>query len=891
MFFNKSIEETLNELGSNVTTGLSQKETELKREKYGLNQLETKKPKTVLAMFFAQLNDILIYILLAAAVISAVLGETSDAVIIAIVIFINATVGIIQESKAEKALDALKKLSTPKAVVKRDGMLSEIPSKEVVPGDIIIIDAGRYVPCDLRLLETANLKIEESTLTGESVPVDKDALLVLTGDDIPLGDQKNMLFMSTLATYGRGVGIAVATGMNTEIGKIAKMLDEKVDTETPLQKKLAELGKFLGIGALAICALMFIVGVLQKRDMFEMLLTAISLAVAAIPEGLPAIVTIVLAMGVQKMIKEKAIVRKLPAVETLGSVNIICSDKTGTLTQNKMTITKFYADGNLRNIDTLAIDDDQHELLLENLILCNDATYSESSKTGDPTEIALLVAGVNNKIYKDDLEKKHQRIDEIPFESDRKLMTTVNKYDNEYYVMTKGAIDNLLNLCTKTSINGSIVEITANIKKDIIAASNNMSDNALRVLGAAYKILPTSHVDIDSLESDLILIGMVGMIDPPRLEVKDSICLCRNSGIKTVMITGDHQNTAFAIAKELDITDDPTAVMSGSVLDKMSDAELSSKIDHISVFARVSPEHKVKIIKALKAKGNIVSMTGDGVNDAPSLKMANIGVAMGITGTDVAKGAADMVLIDDNFSTIVAAIKEGRNIFRNIKKTVIFLISCNIGEIIALFLAILLGWASPLRPIHILWVNLITDTLPALALGVDPGDPDVMKSKPRNPKDSLFKGSALSLSLNGLLIGVLALTAFIIGAKYYSGTTSLFPLYPENISADAIKHAQTMAFVVLSVSQLVHSLNMRNETKSIFQIGLFSNKYLVGSIIFGIMLQCFIIMIPALAKVFSVHALSLQDWGFVTILSLMPLFFNEIVKIFKRRSSKINENN
>jgi len=891
MFFNKTIEEVLTELGSNPITGLSQKETELKREKFGLNQLETKKPKTMIAMFFAQLNDILIYILIAAAAISAILGETSDAIIIAIVIIINATVGIIQESKAEKALDALKKLSTPNAVVRRDGELKEIPSREVVPGDIIIIDAGRYVPCDIRLIETANLKIEESTLTGESVPVDKDASLVLTGDDIPLGDQKNMLFMSTLATYGRGVGIAVSTGMNTQIGKIAKMLDEKVDTETPLQKKLAELGKFLGIGALIICALMFTVGVLQKRDMFEMLLTSISLAVAAIPEGLPAIVTIVLAMGVQKMIKENAIVRKLPAVETLGSVNIICSDKTGTLTQNKMTVTKFYADGHLGNIDNLNISDNQHNLLLENLILCNDSTYSEKSQTGDPTEIALLVAGVKYNIFKDELEKKHQRIDEIPFESDRKLMTTVNKYGDEYYVMTKGAIDNLLKLCTKASIEGNIVEITPTIKKDIIAASNNMSDNALRVLGAAYKIITTDHVDIDSLESDLILIGLVGMIDPPRLEVKDSIALCRNSGIKTVMITGDHQNTAFAIAKELDITNDSLAVMSGTELDKLSDEELNNKIENISVFARVSPEHKVKIIKALKAKGHIVSMTGDGVNDAPSLKMANIGVAMGITGTDVAKGAADMVLIDDNFSTIVAAIKEGRNIFTNIKKSVIFLISCNIGEIIALFLAILLGWASPLRPIHILWVNLITDTLPALALGVDPGDPDVMKYKPRNQKDSLFKGATLGLFFNGLLIGTLTLMAFIIGAKYYSGATSLFPLYPENISKDAIKHAQTMAFVVLSVSQLVHSLNMRNEKKSIFQIGLFSNKYLVGSIIFGVMLQWIIITIPALAKVFSVHALSLMDWGFVTILSLIPLLTNEIAKIFKRMSSKANENN
>ncbi|MFT5875161.1 MAG: Ca2+-transporting ATPase [Clostridium sp.] len=890
MYFNKTIEEVLKELGVSPITGLSQKESELKREEFGLNQLETKKPKTLLAMFFAQLNDILIYILIAAAIISAILGETSDAIIIAIVIVINATVGIIQESKAEKALDALKKLSTPKAVVKRDGQLKEIPSKEVVPGDIIIIDAGRYVPCDLRLLETANLKIEESTLTGESVPVDKDASLILTGDDIPIGDQKNMLFMSTLATYGRGVGIAVSTGMNTQIGKIAKMLDEKIDTQTPLQNKLAQLGKYLGIGALVICGLMFTVGILQKRDVFEMLLTSISLAVAAIPEGLPAIVTIVLAMGVQKMIKENAIVRKLPAVETLGSVNIICSDKTGTLTQNKMTVTKFYADGILGNIDTLNINENAHKLLLENLILCNDSTYSENSKTGDPTEIALLVAGVNYNIFKDELEKKHQRIDEIPFESDRKLMTTVNKYDDEYYVMTKGAIDNLLNLCTKAYIKGIIVELTPSIKTEILAASNNMSANALRVLGAAYKILASSHVDIDSLESDLILIGMVGMIDPPRLEVKDSISLCRNSGIKTVMITGDHQNTAFAIAKELNITNDSQAVMSGTELDKISDTELNSKIDNISVFARVSPEHKVKIIKALKAKGNIVSMTGDGVNDAPSLKMADIGVAMGITGTDVAKGAADMILIDDNFSTIVAAIREGRNIFTNIKKTVVFLISCNIGEIIALFLAILLGWASPLRPIHILWVNLITDTLPALALGIDPGDPDVMKYKPRNPNDSLFKGATLSLLLNGLLIGILTLTAFVIGAKYYSGATSLFPLFPKDLSTDALKHAQTMAFVVLSVSQLVHSLNMRNDRKSIFQIGLFSNKYLIAAIAFGILLQDLIITLPPLANAFSVHALSLMDWGIVTILALIPLLTNEIVKIFKRMSSKVNNN-
>jgi len=887
MFYNKTIEEVLKELDTNPVTGLSQKDAEIKLQKLGLNELTAKKPKTLVAMFFAQLNDILIYILIAAAIISGLLGEISDSIIIAIVIILNATVGIIQESKAEKALDALKKLSTPKAVVKRDGELKEIPSQEVVLGDIIVIDAGRYVPCDLRLLEAANLKIEESTLTGESVPVDKHASLVLTSDDIPLGDQKNMLFMSTLATYGRGVGIAVHTGMNTQIGKIAKMLDEKVDDETPLQKKLAELGKYLGIGALLICTLMFLVGVLQKRDLFEMLLTSISLAVAAIPEGLPAIVTIVLAMGVQKMIKQNAIVRKLPAVETLGSVNIICSDKTGTLTQNKMTVTKFYVDGYLGNIDTLNISDKNHKLLLENLVLCNDATYSKTSKTGDPTEIALLEAGVKYNIFKDDLEKRDKRINEIPFESDRKLMTTVNKYDNEYYVMTKGATDNLLKLCTKVYVKGSIVDLTIKLKEEILAAANSMSDNALRVLGAACKTLQSSHVEIDSLEVDLIFIGLVGMIDPPRLEVKDSISLCKVSGIKTVMITGDHQNTAFAIAKELNITEDSNAVISGTALDKMPDEELNEKIDNLRVFARVSPEHKVRIVKALKARGNIVSMTGDGVNDAPSLKMADIGVAMGITGTDVAKGAADIILVDDNFSTIVAAIREGRNIFTNIKKTIIFLLACNIGEIIALFLAILLGWASPLRPIHILWINLITDTLPALALGVDPGDPDVMKYKPRNPKDSLFKGELGNLLLNGLLIGVVTLAAFVVGIKYYGSATNIFPLVPKDITKDVLTHAQTMAFVVLSVSQLVHSLNMRNGKKSIFQIGLFTNKYLIGAIVLGVLLQDFVITIPVLAAAFSVHALSLVDWGFVTILSLMPLLFNEIAKIFRRRNSKI----
>ncbi|WP_102399731.1 cation-translocating P-type ATPase [Haloimpatiens massiliensis] len=881
MWYKKSKEETIEALNVRISTGLSSEEVKRRKEKYGLNQLATKKQKSLFKMVFEQLNDILIYILLAAAVASGFLGEISDSIIIGIVIIINAVVGVIQESKAEKALEALKKLSTPKALVKRDGEVKEISSTEVVPGDVVVLDAGRFIPCDLRLIETANLKVEESALTGESVPVDKNADLLLN-EDVPLGDQKNSAFMSTLVTYGRGLGIAIGTGMNTEIGKIAKMLDESENEQTPLQKKLEQLGKILGIGALVVCGVMFFVGLLQKRPAFEMFLTSISLAVAAIPEGLPAIVTIVLAMGVQKMIKRNAIVRKLPAVETLGSVNIVCSDKTGTLTQNKMTVTKFFADDSLYNIEDLNPENPVQKLLMENLILCNDATFSVESETGDPTEIALLAAGNKFNILKEDLEASHTRVNEIPFDSDRKLMTTVNKYGDKYYVMTKGAIDNLLNIIDKAYINGEFVTLTEDLKNQIIKASYAMSEDALRVLGAAYKIIDSPDISIEDLEKDLTFIGLVGMIDPPRLEVKDSISLCKSAGIKTIMITGDHKKTAFAIAKELDIATDENEAISGMELDKLSQEELNNKVDNLRVFARVSPEHKVMIVKAFKSKGNIVSMTGDGVNDAPSLKSADIGVAMGITGTDVAKGAADMVLTDDNFSTIVKAIEEGRNIFNNIKKSILFLLSCNIGEIISIFLSVLLKWPTPLIPIHILWVNLITDTLPALSLGVDPGDPGVMDSKPRNPKDSLFKGSIVSLIGNGILIGLLTLAAFVVGVKVYTKSSVLFPLLPDVIDADALEHAQTMAFVVLSVSQLVHSLNMRNETKSIFQIGFFTNKLLIGSILIGIFLQDVIITVPFLANIFKVHDLNAKDWLFVSILSLIPLLINEIAKAIKK---------
>lgn len=872
MWFNKSSEEIIKELSSNVINGLSSADAKLILEKNGPNKLQGKKKKSTFQLFLSQINDAMIYILLVAAVISAIVGEISDAIIILIVIFVNAIIGVIQESKAEKALEALKSMSTPKALVKRDGSIIEIPSEEVVVGDIVIIDAGRYIPADLRLIESANLKIEESAFTGESVPAEKNSDIINEENDVPIGDQHNMAFMSTLATYGRGTGIVIATGMDTQIGKIAKMLDVEDENTTPLQKKLAQLGKTLGFAAVGISIVMFIVSMFQGRDFLEMFMTSISLAVAAIPEGLPAIVAIVLALGVQRMIKENAIIRKLPSVETLGSVNIICSDKTGTLTINKMTVKKFYINGETKNLEEIDIKNDESKLLVDGMILCNDATSKDGVQTGDPTEVALIDVGNKINIFKEDLNKAHKRVNEIPFDSDRKLMTTVNTYDKVFNVFTKGAIDSILKISNKILINGEIKDFTKEEKEKVLMASNLMSDDALRVLALGYKVIDTEHVAIDDLEKDLIFVGLMGMIDPPREEVKGSIQVSKNAGIRTIMITGDHKNTAVAIAKELGIANDISEAMSGSEIDTYSDEEFTKIVNNYRVFARVSPEHKVKIVKAFKSHGNIVSMTGDGVNDAPSLKAADIGVAMGITGTDVAKGAADMVLTDDNFTTIVSAVEEGRNIFNNIKKSILFLLSCNLGEVVALFVAILLNWAAPLLPIHILWVNLITDSFPALSLGVDPGDKGVMDLPPRNPKESLFAGRmGKLLILNGILIGITTLFAFVLG-EY---------LYP-----DSLRHAQTMAFVVLSVSQLFYSLAMRNETKSLFQVGVFKNKWLIGSILLGILLQLTIITIPFTATIFKVYSLKLKDWGIVILISLIPFVINEIIKIFFRMKDK-----
>lgn len=867
MWYKKSKNEILKELDVDEKNGLSSNEALRRLEKYGKNKLVTKKKKTLFKQFLSQLKDVMIYILIIAAIISAFLGEISDALIIFLVIVINAVIGVVQESKAEKALDALKELSTPKALVKRDGSLKEILSEDIVPGDIVIIDAGRYIPGDLRLIDTANLKIEESAFTGESVPSEKDASF-LPNKEIPIGDQNNMAFMSTLATYGRGVGVVVGTGMNTEIGKIAKMIEQEENDETPLQKKLSELGKILGFLAVGICILIFIISFFQGRDLLEMFLTSISLAVAAIPEGLPAIVAIVLALGVQRMVKKNAIIRKLPAVETLGSVSIICSDKTGTLTQNKMTVTTVYTNDSYIKESDFNLNDNESKLLVDCMVLCNDATYSEKSQTGDPTEIALLESPFKLNILKEKLEKDFKRIDEIPFDSDRKLMTTVNLIDNKARVFTKGALDSILSICNKISINGKLLDFTKEYKAKVLENSNIMSDKALRVLAFAYKDISKENIVLDSLEKDLIFIGMVGMIDPPRLEVKDSIKLCKSAGITPVMITGDHKNTAFAIANELGIAENISKAITGHEIDKFKEEEFNEKIINYRVFARVSPEHKVKIVKAFKSHGNIVSMTGDGVNDAPSLKAADIGVAMGITGTDVSKGASDMILTDDNFSTIVSAVEEGRKIYLNIKKSIVFLLSCNLGEILTLFTAILLNWNSPLQPIHILWVNLITDSFPALALGVDKTKEDVMNNPPRNPKESIFvKSDKVQLIINGVLIGGITLFAFKLGERLY---------------ADSLIHAQTMAFVVLSVSQLFLSLSLRSNTKSAFSLGLFSNKYLVYSILLGIFLQVIIISISFIANIFKVTPLLLYDWIVVILVSLIPFAINEILKLFRK---------
>lgn len=887
------------ELETDLKQGLDDQQVRAKREQYGLNELMEVAGKSIWAMLFEQFKEFLVILLFIAAIISGFLGEWLDSIVILFIVSLNAFLGVFQEFKAEKSLAALKAMSSPMAKVIRNGQVRSVPAQELVPGDLFILEAGDFVPADGRLIEVANLKVEESALTGESVPVDK--VNQTYDEDLPLAERKNLVFMGTVVTYGRAKAVATNTGMQTEIGQIASMIQQVEPESTPLQKKLEEFGKYLGILALGICALIFFIGWFRGEKPIEMFLTSVSLAVAAIPEGLPAIVTIVLALGVQRMAKQRAIIRKLPAVETLGAATVICSDKTGTLTQNQMTVRRIYVSGNLVEVTGQGyepegefmrngqIEDVSSEgalrLLLTCGVLCNDSNL-EHEKTeegerwkiiGDPTEGALVVAAAKTGISKDKLGKDNQRVLEIPFDSDRKLMTTIHEGDlPEKFIrtigesipqglwgITKGAPDMVLNRCVSYLAADGIKSLTPDIKEELLKQNTAMANEALRVLAVAVRRLPeVNQIHLDRVEEELIFIGFWGMIDPPRLEVRDSIAECLSAGIKPVMITGDHRDTAAAIASELGLLTGELKVINGQDLDKMSDMELDTEIDRIAVYARVSPENKVRIVDTFRKKGNVVAMTGDGVNDAPALKRADIGAAMGITGTDVAKGAAEMVLADDNFATIVGAVKEGRIIYENIKKSVYFLLSCNIGEIILIFFAILLQFPVPLVAIQILWVNLVTDSLPALALGMEPAEPGIMNRKPR-PKDmGIFEhGMKRTILFEGLVIGALTLGAFLVG--YFTDKTISLRL------AQGLEYAmvnpslalgRTMAFATLSFSQLIHVFNFRSIKNSVFKAGTTVNPFLIGASVISGLIQLFVMVVPTFQHIFKIIPLDSEHW-------------------------------
>ena len=925
-WFNKGISQVEKELQTNIKEGLTEEQVKANYEKYGMNELKQKKKKSLFVKFLEQFKDFMIIVLIIAAIVSGAVGIAegegiTDTIIILIVVVLNAIIGVVQESKAEKSLEALQKLSAHASKVMRNGKVTVVQSRELVPGDIVVLDTGDYVPADLRIVESANLKSQEASLTGESVPVDKNTETI-EDEKVSLGDRTNMLFSSSLITYGRGKGIVVETGMNTEVGKIAKIINDTEGTETPLQTKLNKLGKTLGIAALAICIVIFIIGIAYGKDVIDMFMTAVSLAVAAIPEGLAAVSTIVLAIGVQRMVKKNAIIKKLPAVETLGSATVICSDKTGTLTQNKMTVQKVFVNNEV--VEVADIKDISNELdrLMQVCTLCNDTKIgAENQLTGDPTETALIDLGFKiNFDVKEVLELK--RVKEIPFDSDRKLMTTVNKVGEKYFVYTKGGIDELLARCNSYILNGEIKNDLANYNAEIDKYNVGMAKDALRVLAMAYKELDHEPTDeeMKNIENDLIFVGMVGMIDPPREEVKVAVEKCKTAGIKTVMITGDHKITAVAIAKALGILENEDEAITGSELEEMSDEDLTKNIRKYSVYARVSPEHKVRIVKAWQANGEIVAMTGDGVNDAPALKTADIGCAMGIVGTDVSKEAADVILTDDNFATIVSSVEEGRRIYDNILKAIQFLLSSNVGEIIVLFLAILItpwlgstfnidiGLIEVLLPIHILWINLVTDSLPALALAVDPAEDDVMKRKPKKQKGIFTKGMSFRVVYQGIMIGLLTLAAFIIGiATPEENLPTMVKIdgtlygveevenldealangaeYVENQEVK-VEIGQTMAFMVLAFSELVHVFNIRNNKKSVFKTHPFNNKMLLLAIGASAALMLIILLVPALRHIFSIPILPMGNLIETILLIIAPLVIVEIFKLLKINTTK-----
>lgn len=834
---------------------LSSQETER-----GHNVLKEAPEKNALQRFLAQLNDPLIFILFIAASISMLLGEYSDTLIILSVILVNALVGVIQEGKAQRALHALKEMSSPKALLIKDGNTTEIPAADLIPGDEVLLDAGRQVPADLLITESNCLKIEESALTGESLPVEKDT------------HTHNRAYLSTNVTYGRGKGTVTAIGMDTEIGKIASLINEVPAESTPLQKRLSDLGKLLSILSIALCALLFLIAIIQHRNVMEMLITAISLAVAAVPEGLAAIVTMVLALSVSRMVKVNTIVKKLPSVETLGCVSVVCSDKTGTLTQNKMSVTACYTDGRLLPPEELSRE--VHRSFVEGFVLCNDA----SARIGDPTELALLDMAAGLHVYRPVLETRLPRIDEIPFDSDRKMMTTLHRMGSSSVSYTKGSPDEILKRCTHIRLDGKVVPFTSAHKQNIRNAIKEMSSRALRVLALAMRT-----GDRKVTEKELIFVGLAGMKDPIRPGVAEAVTSCQKAGVKVVMITGDRVDTAYAIAGELSIADSMSQCMTGSQLDHLPDAEFKKAIRNIHVFAQVSPSHKTKIVKALKETGNVVAMTGDGVNDAPSLKSADVGIAMGKAGTDVAKNASDIILTDDNFATIVKAIEQGRSIYANIKKSVLFLLSSNFGEIITMLTAILFGFASPLKPSHILWINLITDSLPALSLGVDCSDTSHFMKRPPRPKDeNLFADGGLSCTVfYGLLIGFISISAFLY-LPIQTLRASGIAITPSHIRGllllpDVLTRSQTYAFTVLGMSQLFHAIGMRDVDCSLFRMKHFTNKLMMLAVVLGIALQALVTTVPYFIKAFGTVPLSFSDWKMLLLLAAMPLLAHEFL--------------
>lgn len=883
MYAAKNITEVIRQLESNSENGLPVAEAETRLQKYGTNRLEEQKKKGIFSLFMEQLNDPLIYILMVAIAISLFLGEAGDAAIIAAVIVLNSVVGVVQEDKARKAIEALQQLSSPKALVMREGKKYEIPSGQLVPGDIVYLETGRQVPADMRLIEAVNLKIEESALTGESLPVDKTTG-ELAADVTGIGDKTNMAYMTTTVTYGRGTGIVTATGMATEIGKIAGLIDSNNNEMTPLQKRLADLGKLLSVVAVSVCAFLFLVAVLQRRDIGDMLLTAISLAVAAVPEGLAAIVTIVLALSVSRMVKVGTIVRRLPSVETLGAVGTVCSDKTGTLTQNRMKVKECYVDGHIIKEEELS--DQENSLFLEACTLCNDAMIGEK-RLGDPTELALLDLAHAHGIHKEKLEQKQPRVDERAFDSERKRMTTVHRNGAEKIAYVKGAADEIIDLCQSAWVHGREMAFSSKAKRDARAAVGEMAGKAFRVLAVAVK----RKGDLKD-EKNMIFVGLVGMIDPPREEVKGAVESFQGAHVDTVMITGDHVDTAFAIAKELGIAKEKKECMTGAEIDAMTVQEFQERVEDIHVFARVSPEHKVRIVEALKARGKVVAMTGDGVNDAPSLKAADVGIAMGKEGTDVARGAADLVLTDDNFATIEKAMREGRGIYENIRKTILFLLSSNFGEIITMLVAILAGFPTPLKASHILWINLITDSLPALALGMDKNDGDaLMKEPPRKSSDGLFSHGGLACTLcYGAVIGIISLLAFLT-IPYMELVKDGIPVTIQNLEKilrlePVLFKAQTHAFTVLGMSQLMHAVGMRDVNKSIFKMNHLENPYMILAWGAGIALQALVTEIPYFVTLFGTSRLSLSEWLTLGVLSSMPLVVHELLVLSETLQKK-----